>query len=92
MRAKVFLTMYNAPSKGIFVWDEIRIRGTVSGHKFDYRLEAVRNGYVPRKATMTPAGEMYLPRSVKVRSVSTGKVSVIKSGGPMRPQPFGSGR
>ena len=89
---KIFLSMYQAPSKGTFIWDEIRIRGTVSGHHFDYRLEAVRDGYVPRKATMTPAGEMYLPRTVQVRSVHTGKISVLKSGGPMRPQPFGSGR
>ncbi len=84
---KTFLRMHDAPSKGTFVWDYIRIRGTVSGHKYDYQLVSVRDNYVPRKATMTAAGEMFVPRTVRVKRVSTGKIRVLKSGGEMRPGP-----
>ncbi len=83
----VFLKMYAAPSKGTFIWDNIRIRGTVSGHRYDYQLVGIRNNYVPRKATMTAEGERYVQRTVKVKSVSTGKIRVLRSGGDMQPAP-----
>ncbi|MEM6798550.1 MAG: KTSC domain-containing protein, partial [Planctomycetota bacterium] len=65
----VFLAMIDAPSKGTFIWDRIRIRGTVSGHRYDYRLVAVRHGYVPRKATFTPDGEQFIGRTVRAKRV-----------------------
>lgn len=41
-----------AASKGSWVWDELRIRGTIHGHKYDYSLAGVEEGDdVPRKAT-----------------------------------------
>lgn len=61
---QLFLKMLSAPSKGTFIWDKIRIRGTVSGHRFDYALAGVQGDYVPRKATLTPRGEEYISRSV----------------------------
>lgn len=62
----LFLKMLSAPSKGTFIWDTIRIRGTVSGHRFDYRLVAVTGGYVPRKATYIGGGnEAFVPRSMR---------------------------
>lgn len=60
----LFMSMFNAGSKGTWVWDHLRIRGTLSGHKFDYSLVGVANGYVPRKATLTPEGESYIGRTV----------------------------
>jgi len=61
----VFLAMLEAPSKGKAVWDLIRRRGTVSGHRYDYTLAGITNGYVPRKAVyMGAAGEWYLRRRV----------------------------
>jgi len=60
----LFMAMFNAPSKGIWIWDNLRIRGTISGHRYDYSLVGVANGYVPRKATMTPEGESYIGRTV----------------------------
>lgn len=60
----IFLRMLTAPSKGVFIWDNIRIRGTLSGHRYDYALVGVQDGYVPRKATLTPQGESYISRSV----------------------------
>src|SRR5690606_22503386 len=44
--ARIFLAMMSAPSKGTFIWDSIRERGTVSGHKYDYALVGITNGYV----------------------------------------------
>lgn len=61
---ELFLKMYRAPSKGKFIWDRLRVRGTVSGHQVDYSLVGVQNKYVPRKATYTPLGEAYVPRTV----------------------------
>lgn len=61
---ELFLTLYEAPSKGIWVWDNLRIRGTLSGHRFDYALVGVQGGYVPRKATLAPAGEIFSPRTI----------------------------
>lgn len=60
----VFEAMMRAPSKGRFIWDNIRIRGTISGHRYDYALVGIQGGYVPRKATLTPRGEEYIGRSV----------------------------
>ena len=42
---------------GTWVWDHLRIRGTVSGHQKDYSLVGVMNNYVPRKATVRPTYE-----------------------------------
>ena len=72
---QMFLDLLEAPSKGEWIWDNLRIRGTVSGHRFDYRLVAVAGGYVPRKATFMPLepgnwtgpyAEVFLPRLVQL--------------------------
>lgn len=81
---KVFLRMMDAPSKGTFVWDNLRIRGTVSGHKHDYRLVAVRGGYVPRKATVASDGEWFIGRTVRTRNIRTGELQTISSRLPDR--------
>jgi len=61
----VFLALLHADSKGKAVWDLIRIRGTVSGHRYDYTLAGIVGGYVPRKAVyMGREGEWYLRRRV----------------------------
>lgn len=64
---RVFWKMHEASSKGRFVWDDIRIRGTVSGHQYDYALIGIRDGYVPRKATLRAGGEWFVPREITVR-------------------------
>lgn len=57
----VFLAMKSLPSKGGFVWDRLRIRGTISGHRVPYTLAAVPdegdNTYVPRKAARNSQGQ-----------------------------------
>lgn len=66
---RVFERMRRASSKGKFVWDELRQRGTVYGHKYRYSLvqgqvstqKGVRGVYIPRKAT---------PQGFKSRSLA----------------------
>lgn len=42
-------SLYNAGSKGRWVWDELRVRGTVFGYKKNYAfLEYTLGGYQPR--------------------------------------------
>lgn len=80
-----FLALLNAPSKGVWVWDNLRIRGTVSGHQHDYRLEAVTGGYVPRKATLGPDGEKYVPREMRFQNVGDKQFRILKSALPEAP-------
>ena len=53
----VYRAMLGAASKGKFVWDHLRVRGTLWGHQYQYTLvepEGASTGgeiYVPRKAT-----------------------------------------
>lgn len=72
-----FLRMLKAESKGNFIWDNVRVRGTVSGHKYDYRLVAVRGGIVPRKATLKPGGEWYIQRKVSTISRSGKRKTLV---------------
>jgi hypothetical protein len=79
----LFTRMKMAHSKGKFVWDSLRVRGTVYGHQYRYQLvvgqlvEGVPGGqalqYIPRKAT---------PRGFVTRAVSdigTGRRGFISS-------------
>lgn len=70
---EVFMAFQQAASKGRFVWDRLRIRGTVTGHRFHYELEDLgdtmvspgklgRSTYVPRKATRLGPNEHFLRR------------------------------
>ncbi len=59
----VFQMFREAASKGKFVWDKLRVRGTISGHRFDYALIGISQSYVPRKATVVGNEEWYLQRS-----------------------------
>lgn len=48
-------------SPGTFVWEVLRIPGTVAQHAKSYKLVGVARGYVPRKATEYE----YIPRDFK---------------------------
>jgi hypothetical protein len=60
----LFLEMYKAPSKGKWIWDALRIRGTMSGHKKDYALVGIQGDYVPRKATIEAVAGTTLKREI----------------------------
>lgn len=63
---QVFKAFQLAASKGKFVWDRLRIRGTVTGHQFDYRLIGTgASGYVPRQAKRYGRNEYFIGRSVQ---------------------------
>jgi|GEM_PF-2711310 len=55
----IFTQMKLASSKGKFVWDKLRIRGTIYGHQYRYSLvnaalidhDGIPMWYVPRRAT-----------------------------------------
>jgi len=69
-----FLHLLDAPSKGNWVWDHLRERGTVSGHKKAYFLAGVTGEYVPRQAALTTirgpkTGKTYLAEVFRPRSV-----------------------
>jgi hypothetical protein len=69
---RVFFDFQRASSMGRFVWDRLRIRGTVSGHQFRYGLGALSStGYVPRQATRIGNEEHFLGRSVRTRDNRT---------------------
>lgn len=59
---EVFIAFTKAASKGKFVWDKLRIRGTVSGHRFRYQISTLASdGYVPRKARLESGGYIISP-------------------------------
>lgn len=80
----LFLRFRLAASKGKFVWDKLRVRGTVSGHQYHYELKGVSGGYVPRRATRFGGNEYYVGRSLKSRSLRTGEVRTLRSKLPDR--------
>ena len=68
-----FKRFLRANSKGKFIWDEIRVRGTASGHRYRYDLVDVVDEYVPRQAGLKrgQSGEWYMTRRFRD---STGQV------------------
>lgn len=84
----VFESMRTADSKGSFVWDRIRIRGTVSGHRYRYKLVGISQGYVPRQAKAYGQGgnrkEYFIGRQVNGRNVRTGEQRTFTSALPDR--------
>jgi len=67
VRPEEFLDLLDAPSKGTWVWDNLRERGTVAGYRKPYFLAGVTRGYVPRHAVLARVGgqlaEVFRPRT-----------------------------
>jgi hypothetical protein len=66
---EIFQSFRTASSKGKFVWDRLRIRGTVAGHQYQYDLKGIAEEHVPRKAARFGPNEYYISRRVKVQSM-----------------------
>ena len=80
----VFDAFKRAASKGKFVWDELRVRGSISGHQYDYELAAIEGEYVPRQAVVGfrgRGGEAYVPRNFQGRRSTLPAQQVRGSGG-----------
>lgn len=90
--AAVFQAFRRAASKGEFVWDNIRVRGSVSGHKYSYDLAGIVGGYVPRQAGLKRGqqGEWYMTRRFREGSnVFTSRLpeQQVSGRGPNRAEP-----
>lgn len=69
---RLFIEFQNAASKGKFVWDRLRVRGTVSGHQYRYGLARIsKSMYVPRQATRIGDQEWYIQREVETEGGRT---------------------
>lgn len=75
----VFDAFRNAGSKGGFVWDRLRVRGTVSGHRYQYSLRGIAEGYLPRKATRLGPNEYFLQRRARFQNVRSGEIQEFQS-------------
>lgn len=63
----VWRAFQSANSKGTFVWDHLRVRGTVHGHQYPYWLsDTGESDYIPRKATEIGGEEYFVPRVHRV--------------------------
>lgn len=62
----LFDSFKRSASKGRWVWDHLRIRGTVSGHQYRYALDTIKSdGYVPRQAVRYGGKEYFVQRQVR---------------------------
>ena len=68
----VYERMKRATSKGKFVWDELRVRGTIYGHKYTYQL--VQGQVAPQH------GGVYIPRKATKRGFATRSVGDLGTG------------
>lgn len=75
----IFRAFQRAASKGKFVWDRLRIRGTVTGHQYHYELMGISEGYVPRKAFRAGPAEHYISRRVRVRTPNNQGTEYLES-------------
>ena len=54
--------LYRAKDTGQWLWDNVRIRGTWSGHRKPYRLVAISQRYMPRQAMWLKNREWFIRR------------------------------
>lgn len=65
VRHELFEEFRRAASKGGWVWDELRVRGTISGHQYPFDLAGIDDkGYIPRAASLKRGhvGEYFVKR------------------------------
>lgn len=91
---KLFRQFTIANSYGKFVWDELRIRGTIAGAQYRYTLLQAVGGNIPRRALLIN-GIQYLKRRVK--QTTDGKRTVRSELnheriGPYRPNARGASK
>lgn len=88
-----YQSLREASSKGSWVWDTLRERGTVVGHRKPYFLVAIAGGYVPRQArfsgTATAGAEIFEPRNLLLaggrRGVSRLGLEPVRPWAPLAP-------
>lgn len=73
-----FEDLQNAGSKGKWVWDRLRIRGSVAGHQFPYNLTRAAQGYLPRRAIVS-SGVQHFRRRQRTAVYSDGRTETLTS-------------
>ena len=72
-----FQSFVKAGSKGVWVWDHLRVRGSRVQHQYRYNLKAIVGGYMPRRATVRNGREMLVKRRRQTRSEIGGKAGRV---------------
>ena len=81
-----FTDLVTAGSKGKWVWDQLRIRGTVAGHQYEYNLIRAAQGYLPRRA-IVKNGRQQLRRRQRTAQYESGREEILRS--PLANQDIG---
>jgi len=63
-----FVAFRRAASKGEWVWDELRVRGSRVAHQVRYNLRAIVGKYLPRRAAIRNGKEMFIRRKRQTRA------------------------
>jgi hypothetical protein len=77
-----FQQMRQAASKGGWVWDELRVRGSRVMHKVRYNLKAFAGGNLPRRAAVVNGRQMLIPRVRQGRAAIGERVQTYRSALP----------
>lgn len=73
----IFRRFQQAISKGEFVWSNLRVRGTIYGHRYKYTLESISQNYMPRRIEKIGKNIWYRQRTNA--GLVNGKVRVTTS-------------
>lgn len=65
-------------SKGKWVWDHLRIRGTVAGHQYKYNLVRAAQGYLPRRAVVNMGIQRFVRRQ-RTAVYPDGRTRILRS-------------
>ena len=74
----LFRDFQRTNSPGGWVWDHLRVRKTVAGHRFDYALIGVAGAYI---ASLGRRVENYVPRQAAVRRGQSGQHFIQRTHG-----------
>jgi hypothetical protein len=80
---QLFRRLLRSGSSGSWVWDNLRVRGTVSGHRVPYTLLAAR-GHIPRRAVAIGGREWFVRRHLTAL-LPAGRTRSVQSSLPSRP-------
>ncbi len=74
----IFRSFQKAISKGIFVWDNLRVRGTIYGHQYPYFLARIAQMYMPRRA-VREGNQVWFRRRKNVAILGNGRIRNVQS-------------
>ena len=80
---QLFRHLLRSGSSGEWVWDNLRLRGTVSGHRVPYTLLSAR-GHIPRRAVAIAGREWFVRRHLTAL-LPGGRTRAVQSSLPSRP-------